>query len=72
MWRSISAKGAAREECMCDYVLRGESMTEQDASEGDKTEGAGEAYGEGACEYMRLRAMGIVYFIAPVATCTSG
>jgi hypothetical protein len=47
-------------------------MTEQDASEGDKTEGAGEAYGEGACEYMRLRAMGIVYFIAPVATCTSG
>lgn len=35
---------------MYGYVLRGGSMTEQDASEGDKTEGAGEAYEGGVCE----------------------
>jgi hypothetical protein len=47
-------------------------MTEQDVSEGDKTEGAGEAYGGGAREYMRQKEMSIAYLIAPVATCTRG
>ena len=47
-------------------------MTGQGASEGDRTGGVEGAYGGCAREYMGLRAMTMVYLIAPVATCTSG